>query len=216
MNTQEFQQTYWKYYLNLENDFLNTEKYVTIDKENQKTFSIEYMKILQMICAEIDVLSKVFSKMIDESNKGDTLPHYCKTITTRYTEFTSENVWFMIGNINLIPWEGWSYCDNVDKNGNPRVTGTSPNWWKDHNKIKHSRTLSTSGIQNYKKANQNNVILALAALFQMEMYFYNFLATAESREELTPLPKSKLFSIPRWTDSVISAEELLGVAIRTA
>lgn len=209
MNKSEFEQIYWKYYINLENDFLNTEKYVSIDKDNQKTFSIEYMKILQMVCAEIDMVSKNFCATIDQQHKGDTLPHYCKTITNQYSDFTSEQIRFILGNIDLCPWDGWVYHDVVDKNGRQRVTGESPDWWKDHNNIKHKRTLSTSGIVNYKKANQINVIHALAALFQMEMYFYNFLSNAEQEKQLIPFPKSKMFSIPRWTDSVVSGEEVL-------
>lgn len=63
MTTQEFEKTYWKYYLLLENDFLSTEKFVALDKDNAKAFSMEYMKIFQMICAEIDVCAKVFASI---------------------------------------------------------------------------------------------------------------------------------------------------------
>lgn len=208
MKTHEFQQLYWKYYLNLENDFLATEKYVAIDADNKDAFSIEYMKILQMVCAEIDIVTKSFCKEIDASFKGDNINQYCKKITTEYTGFSKDSIRFLLCNIDLKPWDGWTFVDKVTKDGKNIVTSQNPSWWKNHNQIKHSRTSFDGGKQNYKKANQNNVINALAALFQMEMYFYNCLADNENQERKTPLPKSKLFSIPRWTDTVSEGGEM--------
>lgn len=209
MTTQEFQQLYWKYYLNLENDFLATEKYVAIEASNKNAFSIEYMKILQMVCSEVDVVTKSFCKEIDASFKEDKINHYCKKITTKYVDFPKDSVRFLLCNIDLKPWDGWTFVDKVTKDGKNIVTSQNPSWWRNHNQIKHSRTSFDGGKQNYKKANQNNVINALAALFQVEMYFYNLLADNENLERKTPLPKSKLFSIPRWTDTVIDGNEIL-------
>lgn len=214
MTTQEFLQIYWKYYLTLENDFLNTEKYVAIDMDNRKTFSIEYMKILQMVCSEIDVVTKSFCKEIDTLFEGDKINHYCKKITTRYADFSKDSVHFLLCNIDLKPWDGWTFVDKVTKTGKNTINSKNPLWWKNHNQIKHSRTSFENGNQNYKKANQNNVINALSALFQMEMYFYNHLTNKENKEEKTPLPKSKLFSIPRWTDTVLSEKDIVWTMIK--
>lgn len=85
----------------------------------------------------------------------------------------------------------------------------SPSWWNDYNGVKHNRIGRVDGMYYYKKANQNNVLYALAALFQVEMYFYNLLADNENLERKTPLPKSKLFSIPRWTNTVSEGNEIL-------
>lgn len=117
MTTQEFEKTYWKYYLNLENDFLATEKYVAIDVDNKDAFSIEYMKILQMVCAEIDVVTKSFCKEIDASFKGDKINHYCKKITTEYTVFPKDSVRLLLCKIDLNPWAGWTFVDKVTKMG---------------------------------------------------------------------------------------------------
>lgn len=208
MTTQEFEKTYWKYYLLLENDFLSTEKYVTLDNDNAKAFSMEYMKIFQMICAEIDVCAKVFCKHLQNDFGNDTLPHYGKIILTKYPNLVNDEVLILPINESLTPWQGWAWNEGIDKNGNVRINGTGPKWWSEHNKVKHSRTLVDGSILNYKKANQNNVINALAALFQVEMYFYNLLADNENLERKTPLPKSKLFSIPRWTNTVSEGWEM--------
>lgn len=208
MTTQEFEKTYWKYYLNLENDFLDTEKYVAIDANNKNAFSIEYMKILQMVCSEVDVVAKSFCKEIDASFKGDKINQYCKKITMEYADFSKDSVHFLLGNIDMTPWSGWTFVEKNTNDGKKKIYSNNPLWWKNHNEIKHNRTSFKGGKQNYKKANQNNVINALSALFQMEMYYYNRLADNENIREKTPLPKSKLYSIPRWTDTVSEGGEI--------
>lgn len=208
MTTQEFEKTYWKYYLNLENDFLDTEKYVAIDANNKNAFSIEYMKILQMVCSEVDVVAKSFCKEIDASFKGDKINQYCKKITMEYADFSKDSVHFLLGNIDMTPWSGWTFVEKNTNDGKKKIYSNNPLWWKNHNEIKHNRTSFKGGKQNYKKANQNNVINALSALFQMEMYYYNRLADNENIREKTPLPKSSLFSIQRWTDMVTEGNEI--------
>ena len=37
-----FEKSYWQYYLELEEQFVSTKRYVTFDKANFKTFSSEY------------------------------------------------------------------------------------------------------------------------------------------------------------------------------
>ena len=58
MNTNEFQKVFWSYYLNLEEKFINTTKYVEVTKDNYLTYSIEYTSLLLNICSEIDVIFK--------------------------------------------------------------------------------------------------------------------------------------------------------------
>lgn len=59
LTEKEFIDTYWKYYILLENDFKATEKYVVL--------TMLMLKLFQIICAEIDVLAKVFCGMLDPS-----------------------------------------------------------------------------------------------------------------------------------------------------
>ncbi len=206
MTTQEYERTYWKYYLNLENDFLNTEKYVAIDNDNKNTFSIEYMKILQMVCAEVEVVAKMLCEDLSGNTNCKNIIDYCEIISDKLLDFSENDVFFVLNNINIKPWSGWQYANYVDEK---KKNIASPSWWKDYNGVKHNRIGMVDGMYYYKKANQNNVIYALAALFQVEMYFYNLLADNENLERKTPLPKSKLFSIPRWTNTVSEGNEIL-------
>ena len=59
----EFLRRYWDYYLLLEKDFLDTERYLSIDAVNFNAFSNEYIKQYQTICSEIDVIAKSFCKI---------------------------------------------------------------------------------------------------------------------------------------------------------
>ena len=200
MTVSEFKKIYWDYYISLENDFINTEKYVALDEDNKKTFSIEYMKIFQMVCAEIDVFSKVFCSIIDANFNKETIAHYCKVLTTEYADFTKDRVHIIPLNKDITPWDSWSWQENQNTQGKISVTGNSPQWWSEHNKVKHSRTLFTSSGFNFKKANQKNVIYSLAALFQLEMYLYRKLTTYD-KVETKP---SQLFKMTDWEEVVIS------------
>lgn len=58
ITTEIFKKSYWNYFLELEEEFLLTQKYVTFDKLNFNTFSAEYIKLIQAVCSEIDVVAK--------------------------------------------------------------------------------------------------------------------------------------------------------------
>lgn len=65
MNEQEFLSRYWNYYLNIEQSVIDLENYITFDERNFNCFSVEFIKMFQMICSEIDVVLKLItSKMI--------------------------------------------------------------------------------------------------------------------------------------------------------
>ena len=56
---QDLVSQYWKYYLALENRFLETERYVEFDLSNGMVYSMEYMMLFQTICSEIEKLMPV-------------------------------------------------------------------------------------------------------------------------------------------------------------
>lgn len=60
---EEYIERYWKYYLVLEKDFLSTESYLAIDKDNSEGYSDIFMKLLNAICSEVDVVFKYLCKL---------------------------------------------------------------------------------------------------------------------------------------------------------
>lgn len=66
MNRDEFLKVYWKQYQLLERDLIQTDDYVSIDKDNYDTFSNQYTKLLLIICSEIDSIAEVLCSMYEE------------------------------------------------------------------------------------------------------------------------------------------------------
>lgn len=44
---------------------IQTKRFVDFDISNYKTFSIEYLKLLQATCSEIDVFAKIIAEKLD-------------------------------------------------------------------------------------------------------------------------------------------------------
>ena len=184
-----FVRSYWDYYLDLEHQFWETRRFVDFSKKNYATFSIEYLKLLQAICSEIDVLSKVFVSYINPSYSGGSIQSWgyhlqqsFKDIQSIAVEFNSE---YMIQ-----PWENWYYEEKVKVvEGKPRPSyvlkdkAHTPQWWVAYNKSKHERTsLYNNNNMNYERANLKNVIYALSALFILEVLFSRYISSAEKKD----------------------------------
>lgn len=190
---EDFELSYWKYFLTIEDDFLTIEKTIPIDTQNSNTFSTQYMKILFLICSEIDVLFKEFITYNGwgtfSENEGN-LAVYRKILNREHPSFAGETIIFL-NKTELKPFANWQ-------------TDAKLLWWKDYNSVKHSRTLAVGGLANYKKANQENTVNALAALYQLEMYFYQSILnkTAYPGRLRMPVPQSKRYRIKDWSDNV--------------
>lgn len=155
---------YFNYYLELERDFFKTESYVTIDEDNYGTFSIQYNRIYQSVCSEIDCLLKELCRELAPQSKADSINKYCTIIQSKFQYFNIETVYFYKARIELQPWKCWE-----DKK--------APTWWTNYNKVKHHRMEIESASKKpyYKFANQENLLNALAALYIVEQYYiYSF------------------------------------------
>ena len=163
MTNEEFIKLYWRQYLSLEKDMIDTDDYVTIDSKNYGTFSNEYAKLFVMACTEIDSLSVEFSKMVKEEYheesaiKANNILKRIDTIKTAYDKLGNYHVKtkFPYNELHYVPYRNFS-----DK--------CAEDWWQDYNEVKHNRTeLSSGGKYNYEKANLKNTMNALSALFLM-------------------------------------------------
>lgn len=197
----EFLQKYWSYYLMLEKNFIEIEQYLTIDELNFNAFSNEYIKQYQTICSEIDVIVKAYCKEIDNHFKGCRINDYCQCIIAKESDFSHRKVKLVNKGIEIIPWENWTYSIETQEDGKEKTIFKNPDWWIKYNKIKHNRTTidKKTGYPYYKLANQKNVLYSLAALFQLEMYYYRLLWKNyfQSSPDM-PYPLSELFEIENW------------------
>ena len=179
-----FISSYWNYYLELEEAFKQTQKYVAFDKHNDKTYSVEYLKLIQAVCSEIDVVAKEIARHFDQSFdeiKKPTIIHWGYFIANNIPQITEVQV-YLDRNYVVRPWEKFGYKQYSDKNGNIRYRlrsdCKSPSWWSDYNKLKHERTSRNSDGQiNFEKANLKNMVLSLAALFSLESIYIGMIHT---------------------------------------
>lgn len=166
-NTRTFIRQYWNFFETLEDDFIETERYVSLDEDNFDTFSIEYNRLYQSVCSEIDVVAKYLCELLGDS-KANNIVQYCATITTHCGKFTSEAV-AVKQLITITPWDKWAVIGKSQSD--------NPEWWTLYNKVKHNRqslcTDSNSKWNNkpyHKCATQKNVLLSLAGLYILEFY----------------------------------------------
>ena len=167
----KFYSQYWKHYSALEEKVMATDNYVTIDKDNYNTFSIEYDILLQAICSEIDVVAKRLCLEYDANSSANDIMEYLEIFVQHPDELENKKITLYSYNIELFPWKNISgfHIENGKKVRN------LPDWWTGYNAIKHRRINSTKSNneftiteRNIKKANLKNVLNALAALYSLE------------------------------------------------
>lgn len=131
-----FRKLYWKYYIALENDIMSIEKYSTFEKDNKNSYSLEFLKIFQAICSEIDVVARNLCISIEANGKKNRINDYSEIITSHFEDFNYQNIISDKLNEILTPWKDW------DKD-------STPEWWTIYNKVKHERsTISTEHKKN--------------------------------------------------------------------
>ena len=193
MKREEFCDVFWEYYLSLEKDFMDAERYVYFDlgdnnlydgkiskdTGNSLTFSVEFVKQYQAICSEVDIILNAICNEIRQ-NVDNKITEHTKIIL-------SDNFWCKVvmqkvkfKDIELQPFMNWT--------ANPYK---SPDWWTPSNNVKHDRT------HNYKKANLKNVTNSLAGLYILENYLAKYIGDRDKVRDV-PSDTSKIFEMVSW------------------
>ena len=195
----DFIKNYWNYFLLLEQDFLNTEKYISIDINNAHSFSIEYLKLYLSVCSEVDVILKTFCKLVDNAYKGDNIMEHLYLLTNQFNYLTEQKVILNKYDLTFMPWVDVNIEVRYAKYGYKKYKGNLPNWWHHYNNVKHKRTEINSKFNksNFNFANQENLLNALAGLFIIEkkLLWYINIKNIKPVDKKTKIEyqKSKLF-----------------------
>lgn len=198
INAKVFIKSYWNYFLELEEQFISTKRFVEFDTSNFTTYSLEYLKLLQAVCSEIDVVAKILAEeytFTDKKPDLKTIQKWGYYLQLIYPDIENISVIFN-ADYSLCPWHNWGYEKYLNKRNAwcyRLCTGKeAPFWWTAYNKVKHERTSHyRNGKPNYIRANQKNLIYALAALFILESLYLNS-CEEEIRKSYI---KSKLFQL---------------------
>lgn len=205
VNAATFIKSYWNYFLELEQQLYDIRRYVDFNSKNNNTFSMEFLKLLQAVCSEIDVVAKVIDSYIDDNFKGSRINEWGYPLQQLFPDIQSKRVTFN-DDYDLQPWHNWFYIQEeqeIKKGVNKGKTRTviklrdkckNPEWWTAYNKSKHERTspYNNSNI-NYNRANLKNVVSAFAALFVMESMFCDYIFNKENNH--ITKSTSKLFEM---------------------
>ena len=181
MTAETFKKLFWKNYISIEEEFIQTEKFVAFDTCNFTTYSSAFLKLLLEIGSEIDILAKTFCSVGWNRTDVSNINGYRDCILENAPEF--ERVYVVSDSFKEIPWQNWN--------------SQNPDWWIAYNKVKHERfnkgTIGTITQEYYKFANQENVIKALMGLYQLEIYVLHALIKREGKEEGFAFLRSALF-----------------------
>lgn len=193
MTRDEFCKCHWEYYLVLERDFLEIERYVAFDLGdnhlytigsitdlgNSECFSNEFIKHYQAICSEVDVILKSICKEINIVSVANNMEQYTNEILSVWSGIVGQKV--KLGDVELQPFLNWSASPSYQ----------SPDWWTPYNKVKHER------LANYKKANLKNTLNALSALYILEQYIAKYIG---GRDNVIDVPNdvSKMFKLVNY------------------
>lgn len=197
MTSKDFVKNYWNYYLQLEEQVLQTQRFVDFNAQNNSTYSIEYLQLYLAICSEIDVVAKV---IVDEAGiimGGNTIDSWGPALDNVLPGLQIQRVMFN-DDYEVQPWKNWNhikvysekkkkdYWKLADKCKNPE-------WWTIYNKVKHQRTSQCSpGRSYYTKANLRYVVLSLAALRILESKYIEILMEVDKL--ITNYDRGKLYT----------------------
>ena len=186
---------YWQYCLYIEKNLEETTRFVEVCEANSSTYSAEFAQIISLACAEIDSICKLLCSAINPSiifdnnkNKG-TMLKYTPIILNRFPKLAQCELRNDKTDALIKPFYDWA----VDPY-------SSPNWWHDYQKMKHSRH------SNFKLANQENAFNSVAGLIVVNLYLYRLIRNeAYEYPDQTP----RIFSAPCFSPQLACRGEEL-------
>ena len=150
MNERSHHNTSWNYFLALEGDIERVARYIELNEDNFKTYSIELARLLMASCAEIDVIFKGVSQYISPGSTANNITDYRSILFDNYLEPNLTKITCPRYRIDFKPFSCWSKSH-------------APDWWTANNKIKHKRDTY------FHLANLGNCLNAIAALFWLNI-----------------------------------------------
>ena len=98
MTAEEIKESYWRYYLSLESQVVELERFIEFDLPvNGNTYSARLLELYQAICSEVDVVGKILARECDDSFVPDewtTIKKWWYVIQNNYSSIQSEQVFF--------------------------------------------------------------------------------------------------------------------------
>lgn len=146
---------HWKYFVALEIDLLTAARYVEPTQANMGAFSVELAKLFLSAASEAEVVCRVLcanQNLVVEKVKGhETIDGWREALHVRFPKLHTLPITAPKFGLTFTPWAPWS-------------KGQNPQWWTDHNKVKHGRHA------HFAKASLGNALDAMAGLYVLLWY----------------------------------------------
>jgi len=175
---------HWNYFLAIESDVAVLSRFVEFTNDNFTTYSLEMTHILIAAASEVDVVAKLLCKKVNPDVFPEKMNKYREVLNPALPTIKDMTVTIRRFGLTLTPWSYWRY-------------NLTPQWWSDHNHVKHERNL------NFKKANLKNTLNSMTGLFVLILHYYKY---AAENAELVPDPS--LF--------MVSNKFIVGIEIKEA
>lgn len=187
MEWEMFFRNYWKFYLQLEREFIELTQYIEFVPANYNVYSIKLMQLLLTIGSEVDSVMKEMCAIKDKDRPS--IADYASILLVRYPQITSQKVCVFNRSLEITPFANW------DK----EKASQSLYFWEIYNKVKHHRA------ENFQLASLEVVANALSALFLLNMYNFNaiYLKKGNLMHNIPETAdESKLFFRDSWTERI--------------
>lgn len=143
--------THWSYFLSIEEDFLRVSRYVHFNATNNKTYSIEFARIILAAGSEVDVVAKALTNAITGKDT-ENIKEHMNALLPVFPDIPKHTVLMDRFGMDVVPWENWNQ-------------GKSPDWWKGYNAVKHNRG------RFFQEANLENAFRVVAGLFILLIHY---------------------------------------------
>lgn len=154
---------FWSHYLSLENSLKEISEYISIHKNNYKSYSFKNMQLYFAVCTDIDSIFKhIRGNLSLQPTRQPNMGHHKEMLSKYFPIISDSKVFLDISNekLTLQPFEPLS------------KKGEAFEWWSAYNDVKHQRP------ENFHKANIENLLNAFAAL-----HILNLVYAISSKEE---------------------------------
>lgn len=205
-NFVKFIKNYWRYYRELEKEFIATLKCVELDTDNFNTYSIQYLKLFQTVCSEIDIIGKAMAGEINkdfklEISKNNIVKWWYEIqnefqITEIDSDIEGERIQLnkyqctLIDDISVNAWDNFEIEIRKDRTKRDQFVlksgANTPKWWNEYNRLRDNRAVSVSSSDakmSYNKANLGNVCNAFAALYVLEKAYMQAVGTQQDLQD---------------------------------
>ncbi len=147
---------FWTHYLSLENSLKEISEYISIRKDNYKSYSFKNMQLYFSVCTDIDsVLKHIRDSLSLNRIRQPNIGHHKEMLLEHFPLICQSKVFLDISGEKL----GFQPFDSLLED-NKKL-----DWWDAYNDVKHQRP------EKFHKANIENLLNAFAALHILNLVY---------------------------------------------